>query len=232
MSESVGEETSRYLRTELLERIAHELRGPAGVTLGALDELEHALDDAQIEQHKLLLAMARRGARRVLRTAERLTRTAQLESGTTQVERVPGDVRTIVKQAAEDAVLVEGRSSVRVEVRLPDDPCTAAVDGSWLAIALGELVAQAIRCARKSVEVVLEVALDGVRVTVTDDRIVASDMPARRFVHQSDRRDAALSWPLVCDVAEAHKGQLQSEVLRTATGAVSGQRISLQLPAA
>ena len=232
MSESVGEDTSRYLRTELLERIAHELRGPAGVTLGALDELEHALDDAQLDQHKLLLAMARRGARRVLRTAERLTRTAQLEAGTTHVDRVPGDVRTIVKQAAEEAALIEGRSSVRVEVQIPDDPCTAAVDGGWLSIAIGELVAQSIRCARKSVEVTVEAASEIVRVVVTDDRVAASDMPARRFVHLNDRRDAALSWPLVCDVAQAHQAELHTEVLRTATGAVSGQRISLQLPSA
>ena len=232
MNEGVGEDTSRYLRTELLERIAHELRGPAGVTLGALDELEHALDAAQMEQHKLLLAMARRGARRVLRTAERLTRTAQLESGTTHVDRVPGDVRTIVKQAADDAALVEGRSSVRMALALPDEPCTAAVDGAWLTVAITELVAQSIRCARKSVEVSVEQALEGVRVIVSDDRLAAADMPAKRFVHLSDRRDAALSWPLVCDVAEAHHARLQCEVLRTATGSVSGHRVALQLPPA
>src|SRR5689334_21052599 len=110
MSDAARDDTSRYLRTELLERIAHELRGPAGVTLGALDELEHALDDAQRDQHKLLFAMARRGARRVLRTAERLTRTAQLEgSGIHAVPTAPTDLRGIVKQATEDAEAVEGR---------------------------------------------------------------------------------------------------------------------------
>src|SRR4051812_42731051 len=98
MSET-REDASRYLRTELLERIAHELRGPAGVTLGALDELEHALGAQAVEQNQMLFAMARRGARRVLRTAERLARTALLESASQHITPVPSDLGKIVKQA-------------------------------------------------------------------------------------------------------------------------------------
>lgn len=231
MSDPARDDTSRYLRTELLERIAHELRGPAGVTLGALDELEHALDDAQRAQHKLLFAMARRGARRVLRTAERLTRTAQLEgSGIHAVATAPTDLRGIVKQATEEAEAVEGRSSIKVALSLPEQPCMVAVDGGWLQIALGELVAQAIRCARKQVEVQLEAVAAKVRVTVTDDRIATTELTPTRFVPLKDRRDAALGWPLICDVAEAHGGELQTEVLRDAgSTAVSGLRIALVL---
>ena len=90
--------------------------------------------------------------------------------------------------------------------------------------------AQAIRCARKQVEVQLEAVAAKVRVTVTDDRIATTELTPTRFVPLKDRRDAALGWPLICDVAEAHGGELQTEVLRDAgSTAVSGLRIALVL---
>lgn len=226
------DEASRFLRTEFLERIAHELRGPAGVTLGALDELEHTLGETVVEQNRLLFAMARRGVRRVLRTAERLTRTALLESSSPHITTVPSDACGIVKQATQDAQLTEARSSVRLNLRVPDEPIACEADSGWLTVALAELVSQAIRSARKEVAVALEPSDGAVFVRVTDDRTVAGDAPTERFVALADRRDAALGWPLVFDVAQAHGGGLQTETLRDAAGVVTGYRVSLQLRAA
>lgn len=232
MSESeTRDDVSRYLRTELLERIAHELRGPAGVTLGALDELEHSLGTDTVEQNRMLFAMARRGARRVLRTAERLARTALLESASPHISPVASDIRAIVKQASEDAELTEGRSSVRLKVSLPDEPCLCEADGGWLSVALSELVSQAIRCARREVEVTVEAGA-ALAIRVSDDRTVVMEAPAGRFVAIEDRRDAALGWPLVCDVARAHGGNLATESLRSEAGAVTGYRVTLSLRAA
>jgi K+-sensing histidine kinase KdpD len=225
MSES--EERSRYLRTEFLERIAHELRGPAGVTMGALDELEHALGADLVAQNRVLFAMARRGARRVLRTADRLTRTAQLEGSTAHVTRMPNDLRILVRQAVQDAELIEGRSSVKVALSITDEPCASEVDGSWLSVAVMELVAQAIRCARREVAVSLQVRGNHLRLAVGDDRQVVMDMPAARFVTLQDRRDSALNWPLVHDVARAHGVVPVQETLRDAAGQVTGFRVSL-----
>ncbi|MEY4511307.1 MAG: hypothetical protein RLZZ450_3429 [Pseudomonadota bacterium] len=225
------DDVSRYLRTELLERIAHELRGPAGVTLGALDELEHSLGSDVVEQNRMLFAMARRGARRVLRTAERLARTALLESASPHISPITSDVRAVVKQASEDAELTEGRSSVRLKVNLPDQPCLCEADGGWLLVALSELVSQAIRAARREVEVTVEGGAT-LAIRVSDDRTVVMDAPTDRFVALADRRDAALGWPLVWDVARAHGGNLETEPLRNEAGAVTGCRVTLSLRAA
>lgn len=227
--EPLGDDTGRYLRTELLERIAHELRGPVGVTLGALDELEHSLGSEVVEQNRILFAMARRGARRVLRTAERLTRTALLESAPLKLTLLPTDVRGIVEQAAQEAEGVEGRSSVRLMLSVPSEPCPAEVDANWLGLALTELIAQAIRCARREVEVVVSTAQQEVRVTVRDDRSVVTEPPAQRFVSLTDRRDAALGWPLICDVVRAHGAQLESEELRIPDTATAGYRVAMRL---
>lgn len=223
---------SRFLRTELLERIAHELRGPAGVTLGALDELEHALSPVQVEQNRLLFAMARRGARRVLRTAERLTRTAQLEGPGAQLDRASCDLRGLVQQAVKDAEQIEGRSSVQVQLSVQEAPCVCDADGSWLLVAVAELIAQAIRVARRTVEVSLQTIDQAAVVRVADDRTVIMDAPSERFVPLQDRRDSALGWPLICDVARAHGAELKSEPLRDEGAKVAGLAISLSLPLA
>lgn len=229
MSDSSEDERLHYLRTELLERIAHELRGPAGVTLGALDELEHALGD-QAEQHRALLAMARRGAKRVLRTAERLTRTALLESGVSAASRGPSDVRTLVRKAVEYAEQIEGRASVKVALRVPDEPCIVELDAGWWSIAFGELVSQAVRGARGEVEIHVEVDTNAVRVRVRDDRRAPVDFPASRFVAMKDRRDAALGWPLVHDVARAHEAALIAEPVHDEAGVIAGARVTIELP--
>ncbi len=197
-----------YLRTELLDRIAHELRGPAGVTLGALDELERLLGDNGTEESRALLSMARRGARRVLRTAERLTRTAHLESGPAAFVTALLDVRELVVRAAREAEQIEGRSAIRVNVDMSDKPCVAHVDASWMSAALEEVFAQAIRCARKCVLIRVRSESGVVRISAEDDRSVNVEISSARFLSLRDKRDCALGWPMATDVARAHDGEL------------------------
>jgi signal transduction histidine kinase len=189
-------DTEHYLKTELLERIAHELRGPAGVTLGALDEIERLLARTETEEEsRALISMARRGARRVLRTAERLTRTAQLEAGHAPMASVLLDVREIVAR-------------VRVELVTAAQPCVAHVDSSWLGAALGELFSQAIRCARSHVRIQVQADAGFVRISAEDDRANNVELPGARFLPLRDRRDCGLGWPMALDVARAHSGEL------------------------
>jgi FixJ family two-component response regulator len=102
-----------------------------------------------------------------------------------------------------------------------------------LTVALSELVSSAIRCARRAVEVLVETSGSMLVVRVSDDRTVAMDAPpAARFVALEDRRDAALGWPLVCDVARAHGGELRTEPLQNEAGTVTGYRVALSLRAA
>ena len=57
------------------------LRGHAGVIHGALQELEASLGD-RATSGELFLSMAKRGVKRILRTADRLQQTGQIERGT------------------------------------------------------------------------------------------------------------------------------------------------------
>lgn len=202
------DEEDRFLKTEFLERIAHELRGPSGVTLGALDELELALSSGDTTRVQSLLSMARRGARRVLRTADRLSRSAQLEAGTASVSPFPIDVRGLVSRATLEATDTEGRSSVNIATELADYPCMAAVDAGWLGAAVAELVGQAIRAASRSVRVRVEKDGETICIVVTDDRAAQPEGARPRFARHGTRRDMGLDVPLVHDVARMHGSEL------------------------
>jgi signal transduction histidine kinase len=217
---------SGYLRTTFLEALAHELRGPSGVTLGALDELELALGE-NAQQHAALFAMARRGVRRVLRTADRLSRTAQLEQSGPILSREETDLVTLVERATKEAELVEARRGVKLDLTMPEGRCMALVDPTWLGAAMAELVGAGLRSARKAVLIELQRAGDAYRFVVCDDGVAAHLPRLRRFEPQDDRRDAGLAFPLAKEVAEAHAGELSVR-----NGETAGLLSVLTFPAA
>lgn len=68
------------LRSEVLAHLAHDLRGSAGVILGALHELEVALGE-EAAKHEAYFAMARRGVKRIECTANQLQGTGKRDPG-------------------------------------------------------------------------------------------------------------------------------------------------------
>jgi len=200
---------AQFLRGEFLERLAHEMRGPTGGTLGALDELELALGP-DAERLRGLLNMARRGARKVLRTADRLSRTAQLEVASLELSPTSTDLVSVLRTACADAEAVEGRRTVTVSLHLPDAPCPALLDASWAHVALFEMVTQALRSARRTVVMSVTREGDAYVVRVSDDG-PTRPLVTERFVSQADRRDTGLAMPLARDVARAHGGDLHVE---------------------
>ncbi len=73
---SAHDETS-HERTDFLLRVAHDLRGPAGVIQGSLDEITAALGE-DAGRFQGLLAMAERGVAKVVRAAALLEQTGHL----------------------------------------------------------------------------------------------------------------------------------------------------------
>jgi two-component system sensor histidine kinase TctE len=216
---------STYLKTSFLEALAHELRGPSGVTLGALDELELALGEAA-QAHASLFAMARRGVRRVLRTTDRLSRSAQLELSGFSPTLEQADLSALVERATRDAELVEARRGVKLDITRPGEPVMVRVDATWLSAAISEVVAAALRAAKRSVLVELQTSADGYRVIICDDGPIASLPRLRRFEPSDDRRDAGLAFPMVKEVIDAHRGELSLK-----NGETAGLLCVISLPA-
>jgi signal transduction histidine kinase len=192
-----------YLRTGFLERIAHDARGAAGVSLGALDEIEAALGGrADLAP---LLGIARRGLRRVLRIGESLAEAAELENGRVTVARSRVDLGKLAVEASEQAQALERRRGIVLESRC--EPLFALVDGPRMARAIFELTSNAIRSARGKVTVETLATDDAITVTVSDDG-PGCGQPAPRFTASLERRGLGLGLALAADVAALHGGQL------------------------
>jgi signal transduction histidine kinase len=219
-----------YLRTEFLERVAHELRGPVGVTSGALDEIELAVGP-DAEKLSAYFLMARRGMGRVLRVAERLERTAQLEGAGVQWAMVPTDLRAVTAEAAKETGLLEARRAVSLTVSCSEEPCVASTDARWMRLAIAELVGNAIRFARSGASVHTDSSTDEITITITDDGPGFQGQPPRRFERAADKRGVGLSMSLVAEVVAAHGGRLELDGPRDGDGTgLSGARVVVVLP--
>jgi len=199
-----------YLRTAFLDRVAHELRGPAGVIDGAVQELEAALGPAA-QEHRVLLDMMRRGVRRIVRTADRLQQTGQCERDTLELLRQRCDLSELVRRSVNEAAATEGRKKIRVDVNMPTNPIYSDVDERWMAVALYEVASNSIRHARESVSVSFEQDDSGVDVIFVDDNHNSPDFAPMRFQQPREARGLGLALAIVRDVVDAHGGELSIE---------------------
>src|SRR5687768_12562362 len=125
----------RYVRTQFLDRVAHDIRSPSGVAWGTLDELEKGpISDDQ----RALVMMARRALRRLLRLADRLTLVSEMEAGPAAPGGARADLCELVQLALTDAQEIDGRKGVQIEVELYTSPLWVRVEPRWLKAALME----------------------------------------------------------------------------------------------
>ena len=185
-------------------RIAHELRGPAGVALGAAAELLRRHPDEQF------IGMMRRGLERVLRVADRLSRSSALERGLVSFNMSSDDLRQLVKQEVTRVREIENRSGIAVEVDLPDTPVIMEFDPEWLTFCVGEVVVNAIQHARKKVRITIEA---GPTLVVEDDGPGFREETDFSFnAVPNPRRGVGLSLAIVNHVlAVGHKGSLTAQ---------------------
>jgi len=220
-----------FLRTEFMHRLAHDLRGHAGVIHGALQELEAAFG-AQAASSSTFFGMAKRGVKRILRTADRLQQTGQLERGAPSLTPTECDVRVLVQQASEDAHNIEGRKKISVELDMPAVLVGAFADTHWLTSAFFELASNAIRHAQTRVRITVIAQPDQVSVEFSDDGRAVGPFGPTRFQAPRDRRGLGLGLSLVHDVAQAHGGSLQITYARPEGngGDPFGAKVTLSVP--
>jgi signal transduction histidine kinase len=197
---------------------------------GALQELEAALDQQQAGDHEVFLAMAKRGLRRILRTADRLQNTGTLERGAPELSPGSCDLIALVKQSVNDAQAIEGRKKVSVEIDAPSAAATCILDAHWMGLALFELASNAIRHSneRMCVAVKPEVA-GGYSVTFTDDARTSVEFGPARFQPTRDSRGLGLGLSIASDVLAAHGCALHTDYGRS-NGQEFGARVSVMIP--
>lgn len=222
-------EEHTYLRTSFLDRVAHELRGPAGVIDGAVQELEAALGPGA-QEHRVLLDMMRRGVRRVVRTADRLQQTGQCERDALELSKQRCDLTELVRRSVAEAAATEGRKKIHVEIETPPVHTYCDVDERWLAVAVYEIASNSIRHAREAVRVTIEQLSDGVNISFIDDNRNTGEFAPMRFKQPREARGLGLALAIVRDVVEAHGGRLLIERSVGPNDDAPRTRVKVELP--
>lgn len=229
-----GDVTTSWATTALFRKVAHDIVGTAGVARGAIEELSRAAGGDGAPP-STMFDLARRSLARLDRLARRLRLAALAQEGPLVTARVSADVDALIETAVADASTLDARKAVSLE-RLPlATKLVVEADRDLLAGALGELVSNALRFARKRVRVSAERVGDAVVIAVDDD---GPGWPAgfaeAMFPILRDRpgqRGSGVSLPVVAVVAREHGGSLVlGESALTDAQGRPGARASLHLP--
>ncbi|WP_437779696.1 histidine kinase [Sorangium sp. So ce1097] len=209
---------------KLFARTGHDVRGPAGVVAGALDELELALGGETTARNAVYFTMARRGVRRLLRLADRYTAASELaRQADAPVQSL--DLEALVRQAVSEASFVYGRRQVSVALDLA--PLRGFAHASSMTAALADALMLALRAARSRVSVELAAHGDEARVVLTADGDATSveELFQAALAPDSDPLDeGALPVRVIDGVLRAHGGAARVERAGAET------RITLEWP--
>jgi signal transduction histidine kinase len=233
------ETRSKHITTAFLRRVAHDIASPTGVTMTVLDELA-------IGAKPELVAMARRGLKRLLRLSEQLALAADLESGNFAPDTAPEDLRSVVQSAYDQAVGIDGRRDVVPSLELPSERVLVAVDRRLVTAIVREVIGNALRLATSKVLVEVELAGDPSAdmamamaiITVHDDgsgfKEEVKEALGERFTPRIGTRGLGLSISMAKDVLAAHGGGLAVGMSKLPPGrrGGTGAAVSLTLPVA
>ncbi|MBX3232271.1 MAG: HAMP domain-containing histidine kinase [Labilithrix sp.] len=223
------EERANHLSTQFLRRVAHDIASPAGVTMTVLDELA-------IGAKPELVAMARRGLRRLLRLSEQLALVADLEAGAFAPDTAPEDLRSVVQTALDNALGIDGRRDITADCSLPDARVLVDVDRRLLVSVVREVIGNALRLATSRVTVALMTEGDDVLIRVEDDGMGFKDEVraslGERFTPRAGARGLGLSISIAKEVLAAHGGALEvgESTLPPGRRGGKGGAVTIRLP--
>jgi signal transduction histidine kinase len=219
----------------LLAMIAHDVRAPVGVALGALSELGHPSFGALDAEQRMLVRLATRSVHRLQKTADNISILARIDAGRLEVSKARADVGALAREAA---LRLERDGEIGdVKLALDAPSATAPVDRERFGVALENVLSNAARFARTRVEVRVRADAGGVSVVVEDD---GPGLPAN-LSDPFDRIGIALARPsktgsgfglaVVRGVLVAHGGEANAENV-VESGVVRGARFTLRVPSA
>jgi signal transduction histidine kinase len=213
----------------LLSMIAHDVRAPLGVALSALSEMAHPTLSPLHDDQRLLLKLATRSLVRLQKTTQNLSALARIEAGQLHVTKAMADLAALVREAAERTP----RENEDVKIEIEAGSASAPVDRERFALALENVLANAVRFAKTRVRVRV-LAHDGAATVAVEDD--GPGLPAN-VTDPFDRVGAALArasktgsgfgLAVVRGVLIAHGGEARAENIEG-----GGARFTLRLPSA
>lgn len=167
-------ERSRGLERQFLMSVSHDLRTP----MASIQGYAEALADQAIDPERAAGVILSE-SRRLDRLVTDLLQLARLDARAFTLDQRPLDVVPIVEAAASGFVPRATERGITIRVHAPQTPLLAYVDGDRVAQVLGNLVENALRFARGTVDVTLRSDQGWVVLAVADDGpgIDEADLP-------------------------------------------------------
>ncbi len=206
------EEDERQRRT-LLADVSHELRTPLAVLQGELEAMidgVHPTDEAH-------LAAAVEEIRMLTGLVEDLRTLALAEAGTLALHRETTDLPVLAQEVAASFESLAAGAGVNLRVQMPDDLPLVELDPLRVRQVLGNLVANALRYAPASSDVLIagERESDRVTLSVVDHGpgIAPEVLPHLfdRFARSAESRGSGLGLAIARRLVEAHGGTIRAE---------------------
>jgi signal transduction histidine kinase len=218
----------------LLSMIAHDVRAPLGVALGAIAEMAHPSVGALTDEQKKLLRLAKRSLDRLSKLSGNVSQLARIDAHRLALARAKSDLGAIARDVAERIERDEDVGQVPITVDASPAPCD--VDRDKVAVAIDNLVSNAVRFART--QVVMRSWSEGGRalLAVEDD---GPGLPAgtddlfdrvRSASMRAGKTGSGLGLAVVRGIARAHGGDATCETIAT-DGSRHGARFVLSFPA-
>ncbi len=137
-------ETDR-LKTEFIESVSHELRGPVTAVNGAMQVLDQHLAGGLDEDGEKLMDIAKTGTERLVGLVNNLLDITIIEAGGVAIRREKTDIRRLVERTAKLFGAVANEKGLELETSFSREDIEAYVDGEALQRVLENLIANAIK---------------------------------------------------------------------------------------
>lgn len=189
-----NERDAARFKDELVSNVSHELRTPLTSIVGALGLLKSGAV-AQLPAEAIgLIDIAHNNADRLGRLVNDLLVMGRLDADRLEMEPARTDIRTLLIEAVALNRPYADRFNVRLDLKLPEQPLFAMIDGDRLVQVMGNLLSNAIKFspAFGAVEVVLTREGSRVRISVIDHgRGMSAEFQKRLFTRFEQERDGA-----------------------------------------
>jgi signal transduction histidine kinase len=220
----------------LLAIVAHDLRGPLGVTLMKASLLLSHLPDSDVNTRvRRDLEVIERSGKRMEYFIRDLLELANIEAGRVKLERQPQPVRRILTAATDAMRPFHTLKAQTLNVDLEDEALTISCDRERVVHAVANAVARAIRATPESGSISLRARSNGdqVEIIVTDQGPAVDPAEAHLLFSRywqagvRDMRGTGIGPFVAKGLVEAHGGRVWLEPV-----AATGTRMCISLPVA
>ncbi len=230
------DDRSSQAHSETLSVNSHDIRAPLGVILGAVTELMSPQVGPLNDEQRALVGLVRRSSEKLARLANNVMFLQRMESQRVELARQSVDVRILVQRSIEAFGRSGELGKIGITPALPVAPAPVYVDAERATQVLANVLANALRFARREVRARLEEDPSGVALVIEDDGpgVSAPMLPA--LFDPTKRAPNApavtgLGLRVAKAILDAHGGAIRAENI-VADGATIGARFRIVLPKA